>query len=303
MRQYRHSESNPNSTDPSTPSGGGKVPIVLLLSMFSLAARYSNLPPDPEDGDYWSSGTGFAEQAKKVLDYDYGSSKLVTVQALLLMSYREIGAGGMSSSWILVGMAAKMAQDLGLFRDVEKWFLPVHKFSHEEKQSRKRVWWACVILDRYTASYIGRPGTIHERDYDVTFPSEDEPDEHEQWRPIRPDGTDYSVAPKFPQEDDRSILPRYTPVKAHTMSCFSAAGALAVLINRIIANIYAIRTRVLGQSSETLLTLLDQSLASWYIGLPPHLVYTPKSKKVPPPHVLSLHLQFYSALILLHRPL
>lgn len=52
-----------------------------------------------------------------------------------------------------------MAQDLGLFRDVEKWFLPVQRFSHEEKQTRKRVWWGCIILDRYTASYIGRPGT------------------------------------------------------------------------------------------------------------------------------------------------
>lgn len=42
----------------------------------------------------------------------------------------------------LIGFAAiRMAQDLGLFRDVEKWFLPVQKFSHEEKQTRKRVWW------------------------------------------------------------------------------------------------------------------------------------------------------------------
>lgn len=54
---------------------------------------------------------------------------------------------------------------------------------------------------------------------------------------------------------------------------------------QIIANIYAIRIRVLGQSSETLLSLLDQSLASWYLALPPHLAYNPASKKVPPPHV------------------
>lgn len=47
-----------------------------------------------------------------------------------------------------------MAQDLGLFRDVEKWYLPVQRFSHEEKQTRKRAWWGCIILDRYTASYV-----------------------------------------------------------------------------------------------------------------------------------------------------
>ncbi|ORY73251.1 fungal-specific transcription factor domain-domain-containing protein [Leucosporidium creatinivorum] len=302
MRQYRHSISNPNSTEPSTPAGSGKVPIVLLLSMFALAARYSDLDPSRSDGKYWTAGQDYLEKAKRVLNYDYGSSKLVSVQALLLMAYREIGTGGMSASWLFTGMAIRMAQDLGLFRDVEKWFLPVQRFSHEEKQTRKRVWWGCIILDRYTASYIGRPGTIHERDYDTSFPSEDEPDEHEQWRPIRPDGTDWSVPPKSSDAEENRALQRYPPTKAHTLSCFNAAGALAVVINRIIANIYAIRIRVLGQSSETLLSLLDQSLASWYLALPPHLAYNPASKKVPPPHVLSLHLQFYSALILLHRP-
>ena len=173
-----------------------------------------------------------------------------------------------------------------------------------------RVWCSGVLnlllrsinLDRYTASYIGRPGTIHERDYDTSFPSEDEPDEHEQWRPIRPDGTDWSVPPKNPDSFPPTVQ-RYPPTKAHTLSCFNASGALAVVINRIISNIYAIRVRVLGQSSETLLSLLDQSLASWYLALPSHLAYNPASKKVPPPHVLALHLKFYSALILLHRPL
>ncbi|KAL8286842.1 hypothetical protein RQP46_003848 [Phenoliferia psychrophenolica] len=303
MRQYRHSMSNPNSTEPSTPAGSGKVPMVLLLSMFALASRYSDLDPPRSDGKYWTAGQEYLDKAKRILNYDYGSSKLVSVQALLLMAYREIGTGAMSASWLFTGMAIRMAQDLGLFRDVEKWFLPVQRFSHEEKQTRKRVWWGCIILDRYTASYIGRPGTIHERDYDTSFPSEDEPDEHEQWKPLRPDGSEWTSAPKPDSDQPRAMpLARYPPTKSHTLSCFNAAGALAVIINRIIGNIYAIRVRVLGQSSETLLSLLDQSLASWYLALPPHLSYNPASKKVPPPHVLSLHLQFYSALILLHRP-
>lgn len=235
-------------------------------------------------------------QARRILNHDYGSSKLVTVQALLLLSYREIGVGAMSSSWMLGGMGAsrtslssssgpgpscfadtdvsyrqcaaiRMAQDLGLFRDVEKWYLPIQRFTHEEKQARKRVWWACVILgasslairdwvtrmisdpslhalaDRYTSSYIGRPGTIHERDYDCGFPSEDEPDEHEQWRPIRLDGTEWTAPPNVNRthpgsgetvaEDNAKFLKAYPPTRAHTLSCFNAAGALAVIINRV----------------------------------------------------------------------
>lgn len=106
MRQYRHSVSHPDSTEPSTPAGGGKVPLVLLLSMFALAARYSDLEPARTDGKYWTAGQDYFERAKAVLNYDYGSSKLVSVQALLLLAYREIGTGAMSASWLFTGMGA-----------------------------------------------------------------------------------------------------------------------------------------------------------------------------------------------------
>lgn len=70
------------------------------------------------------AGQNYLDAAKKILNFDYGSSKLVTVQALLLLAYREIGTGAMSASWLFTGMAIRMAQDLGLFRDVDKWYAP-----------------------------------------------------------------------------------------------------------------------------------------------------------------------------------
>lgn len=69
---------------------------------------------------------------------------------------------------------------------------------------------------------------INERDYDVAFISENEPEEHEQWRPIS--GDDATGA-------------RYASMKSHTLSCFNAGSALSVIINRIIAGVYAIRVR------------------------------------------------------------
>lgn len=150
MRQYRHSlaHSNPsNAPSPSNSFGHGPVPIVLLLSMFALSARYCDLyPTSGSDGKFWDAGQEFLDKARKILNHEYGSSKLALVQTLLLIAYREIGVGAMSSSWMAGGMAIRMAQDLGLFRDVEKWFLPVQRFTHEEKQTRKRVWWGCIII-------------------------------------------------------------------------------------------------------------------------------------------------------------
>jgi hypothetical protein len=70
-----------------------RISRLLLLAMFSVAARYSSLvtKEKPERAKYWGSGDDFAESAKKMLAQDDGSSRLTTVQALLLLSYREMG--------------------------------------------------------------------------------------------------------------------------------------------------------------------------------------------------------------------
>ncbi|KAG0144126.1 hypothetical protein CROQUDRAFT_47765 [Cronartium quercuum f. sp. fusiforme G11] len=284
-----------------TPAGDGNeapirpvISIFLLLVMFSLAARYSHISSGPPvDGEYWDAGDVYLAKAKKLLDYTYANGKLTTCQALVLFAYREIGIGAMAESWQYTGMAIRMAQDMGLFRDVDKWYMPVKQFTKEEKQTRKRVWWACVVLDKYVSTYIGRPMMIFERDYDTAFVSEDEPDEHELWKGLRPDGS--CIVNEGSEEEQRS----------HALSCFNRSASLSVLISRIIANLYAIRLRVHGQSSDTLLALLDQNLAHWYLDLPSHLRYNPIAAphaRAPTPHLLTLHAQFYTALILLHRP-
>lgn len=44
-------------------------------------------------------------------------------------------------------------------------------FTPIEQQLRKRIWYACVIMDKYVSTYIGRPLSIFESDYDTTLPS------------------------------------------------------------------------------------------------------------------------------------
>lgn len=50
---------------------------------------------------------------------------------------------------------------------------------------------------------------------------------------------------------------------------------------------------------------LEGSLDKWYIDLPEHLRYEPGSSRhpSPSPHVLTLHMQYWCAVLLLHRPL
>ncbi|KZO89639.1 hypothetical protein CALVIDRAFT_571629 [Calocera viscosa TUFC12733] len=154
----------------------GRIPTLLLLAMFAVAARYTATDtPLPPDGKMWMAGDKYLAAAKLILNEKYASSQPETCQALILLSYREIGIGAMAQSFLYTGMAVRMAQDLGLHRSMEKWHpAGQSRFTEEEKQTRRRIWWACVILDRYVSTYIGRPMGIFERDYDTALATEND---------------------------------------------------------------------------------------------------------------------------------
>lgn len=48
---------------------------------------------------------------------------------------------------------------------------------------------------------------------------------------------------------------------------------------------------------------LEGELDKWYTGLPPELRYDVNRRTVPPPHVLFLHIQYWSTVLLLNRGL
>jgi hypothetical protein len=65
--------------------------------------------------------------------------------------------------------------------------------------------------------------------------------------------------------------------------------------------IYAVRP-VSSRYAEAL--VLEGLLEKWYLGLPEHLRYDISSpKETPLPHILTLHMQYWCAVLLLHRPL
>ncbi len=138
------------------------VPNLLLLVIFSLASRYADDPsnpmPSPDSGVMWAAGDSYLDRAKVLLDGSYSSSRSTTCQALLLMGYREIGIGAMAQAWTYIGMAIRMAQDLGMHRSADGWArreLGGKLFKDAELQTRRRIWYSCVVMDKYVSSYIG----------------------------------------------------------------------------------------------------------------------------------------------------
>jgi len=142
--------------------------------MFSIAARYTGQHGSEVSGTMWPAGDTYFESARNILASTYSTPRIGTCQALLLLGYREVGIGAMAQAWIYVRMAVAMAQDLGMHKTAEKWRrIGGNMFTRAELQERRRIWYACIVMDKYVSSYIGRPVAISARDFDTVLPSED----------------------------------------------------------------------------------------------------------------------------------
>lgn len=155
--------SEPDATPSTSPFNRRprRVPALLLLTMYAIAARYSDdgsSPPPADVSMMWEAGDEYLNQAKVILDSSYAASRPSTCQALLIMGYREIGIGAMAQAWTYIGMAIRMAQDLGMHRSADGWArvdLGGRLFGDWELHERKRIWFGCVIMDKYVSTYIG----------------------------------------------------------------------------------------------------------------------------------------------------
>jgi hypothetical protein len=89
------------------------------------------------------SGDTFFNRAKTLLGFsifDVGS--LQVVQALLLMGSYLQSTNRPNRCWNVVGMGIRVAQGLGLHIERSGGDLV-------ERETRRRAWWGCVLMDRY----------------------------------------------------------------------------------------------------------------------------------------------------------
>lgn len=102
------------------------------------------------------------------------NSSAVTVRALLILSLHGDVHGSTnvqsgSRMWNRLGVALRMAQDLGLHRDASGRD-DIDSFAHYLEQKR-RIWGACVTADRLVSIALGHPLAIDLTDCDVRLPS------------------------------------------------------------------------------------------------------------------------------------
>lgn len=179
-----------------------RLEAILVDAMCALAARFSNIDALATDGaspksDY---GNAFAQRARAATVDTFPCPTVGAVQAFLLLAYEGFGANQDSTLWMYLGLAIRMAFDLGLQRkegvqyqgDKDPWYTrcwthigadeedvstvvgngePLNSEEQQEiVQERIDTAWAVYVLDRIISSGTGRPVTVRDEEFELPIP-------------------------------------------------------------------------------------------------------------------------------------
>ncbi|KAK8915615.1 putative transcriptional regulatory protein [Metarhizium anisopliae] len=149
------------------------LPPVLILSVCAVAARFapqSNIRPDARP---FLRGEEWASCARDICTRRYEWPNTTILTCLLILGLHEFGTCHGGRSWALGGQAIRMAFALQLHKDLE--FDPSRRgnktpLSFIDREIRRRIMWACFLMDRFNSSGSDRPTFIKEESIKIQLP-------------------------------------------------------------------------------------------------------------------------------------
>ncbi|PFH53689.1 hypothetical protein AMATHDRAFT_73129 [Amanita thiersii Skay4041] len=259
--------------------------IVLLVC--ALGSRYSNDPRVLIDDSNSTRSAGYkwfkqVNLARKSL---IARASLHELQMLALAVLYCQATETPQGVWILLGMALRMAQEVGAHRRRSQ----KDGQTTVENELWKRVFWVLVSMDRLISSFAGRPCGLHEEDYDQDYPIECD---DEYWECTNP-------AECFQQPSD-------TP---STMSFFTCYLGLMDILAYAMRVVYPTRRsknaiRQAGfRSEQQIIAELDSEMNRWMDSVPSHLRWNPnRENKLFLKQSAALYAIYYHLQIFIHRP-
>lgn len=140
---------------------GGTLPPVLVLAVCAVSARFSTHPQINAEPAFLR-GESWAGPARDIALRRYDEPNITTLTVLLLLCLHEFGTCQGGRSWMLGGMATRMAYALQLHRELDRDPLGRNtenksELSFTDREIRRRTMWACFLMDRFTSSGTERP--------------------------------------------------------------------------------------------------------------------------------------------------
>lgn len=166
---------------------------LLVNAMLALGCHFTDVSGAfGTPGDARTKGDHFFAEAKRlILDNDeFAKPRLVTVQALALMSVREAGCGREAKGWVYSGMSFRMAQDIGL--NLEVTGSDREHMSEEEIDARKITYWGCFVFDKCWSNYMGRLPQLLKSSCNVSKFDVCSEEDSSMWSPLTDKGFDES---------------------------------------------------------------------------------------------------------------
>ncbi|KAL7792933.1 fungal-specific transcription factor domain-containing protein [Trichoderma ceciliae] len=260
--------------------GSGKYySDVLLYSICALGAL--------QHDDLLDLSDIFSGHAQALLYPTLDSPDLTTLQALVLLGYREIAVGRASKGWLFCGMAFRLAHEMGLHLDPTNWDASTESMGDREVQ--RRVYWAVFIADKQLSLYFGRPPALYPGESDVrnTIRLQYPPG----WQGLL---ETYICKGASANEWDNGVA---------LVGSFIYRAELSKIIHLIITDLFENRR---GGADPTVVATktrrMHVSLTKWLSSLPSFLHWNQWTVGQVPPNVLHLHIMFHTIMIILHRP-
>lgn len=127
----------------------GCVAPVLILAVCSVAARFSDHPAvcghsELEPGQKW------AEISRALAIKRYDRPHITIVRTYLLLSIYDYAACAVERSWMMSGMALRMAYSLRIHTRMTS-------DPGSDHHERRAVWWSCFLFDRFNSFANDRP--------------------------------------------------------------------------------------------------------------------------------------------------
>ncbi|KAM0263713.1 hypothetical protein ACHAQJ_001027 [Trichoderma viride] len=153
-------------------NGSRNISLLLYWSMLLAAANFVDTDVLQNAGFATRKAmkTAMYERAKCLYDVDRGTDKLVLIQSVILLGFYYTDPQDHTGAWYWVGIAISLSQNIGLHRSSRLSSRGQQQASPARESLMRRIWWACVVRDRWVSLARGRPMRIHNEDCDVPIP-------------------------------------------------------------------------------------------------------------------------------------
>ncbi|KAI9717790.1 MAG: hypothetical protein M1812_004519 [Candelaria pacifica] len=153
------------------------VPPVLMLAVCAISARFSDHPYLSRSQEpAFLRGEAWARAAREIALRKYDEPSITIITVYLILGLHEFGTCQGGRSWMFGGMAIRMAYALQLHQDLD--YDPLGQkpgkesaqLSFTDREIRRRLMWACFLMDRFNSSGTERPSFISDHSIKVPLP-------------------------------------------------------------------------------------------------------------------------------------